>query len=381
MTEAKLVAPVLYGDPITHIDADVSEAILVTGTPSGRVFVWMIDQVTDASLAEDKRGIASVTDAKGSPIDSKEVASHFTCRILARSSDECIRGLFVDGGKIYALIGDLHVKYWGSCADLGFQLIKFKREHSFSLCSNTFALVKDHRVLLLVQGSNEGCMLDVRALHQSSVKLNVPRGIQPCDFDGSRLVWLESSIDEGRVAKVWDLSTLGLIAEIPFPRAEKHYWGFQLSGENMCYVTGANRIKVWKLSKPAQLLHVLTGHKQRIVSLWSDQTGTLVMALGSDQKLKIWREGKAVYKAKNLPGSWTLGYPYLLKCTKEFVFYTADEGVFAFRLPRQPSEMKAETTTTTTSAESKRDSPGAAASSPSQPAAAAAPRIMASEPS
>jgi hypothetical protein len=67
----------------------------------------------------------------------------FICRVLAQSSEEGIRGIYIaPDGAILSVEGDLQTRVWASVRDSRAQLLRFKRPHSYSICVNTFSLQK-----------------------------------------------------------------------------------------------------------------------------------------------------------------------------------------------------------------------------------------------
>lgn len=67
----------------------------------------------------------------------------FICRVLAQSSEEGIRGIYISqDGAIMSVEGDLQTRVWASVRETRAQLLRFKRPHSYSICVNTFSLQK-----------------------------------------------------------------------------------------------------------------------------------------------------------------------------------------------------------------------------------------------
>lgn len=319
---------------------------------------------------------------------SQELQKHeYTTVQLAQSSDEGIRAIYLNESKVHAVIGDLHIKCWAAYHRPGYQLVKFKRQHNFGICAATTTLQHGMQTLLVAAGHLEGHLLDMSSLKQFNLNLVVPRRCVPSYFDGNRLSFVEKDMDTGsKVMWVYDCHTQERKQSFFFPKAHKHYWGFQLNGDRMIHVSCHNKIKVWDINNNHQPLFKLVAHADRVFSFLVDRypafssqpsptsssqlsspspasptsptsapapasasaqlTATAIegaeglvedaleiISFGADRKIKIWYNDRCVIKIRKLMGSWHRGHPYTVKRYGDYLFYTADEGIFVVKLP------------------------------------------------
>jgi len=119
-----------------------------------------------------------------------------------------------------------------------------------------------------------------------------------------------------------------------FPRKKKHYWGFQLRGDELCYVSNQNVIKIYSISQET-IISRLKEHSRFIVALEFSESREIV-SLSSD-KLVLWSPTKhsgwiATQIITNIPGKFVASYPYQVKKKGDYIFYHTDHGTYCVNL-------------------------------------------------
>jgi hypothetical protein len=189
--------------------------------------------------------------------------------------------------RVTAVIGDLHVQRWRTCWDSGFEMFKFRRGHNYLICTSTYTMVHDKTILLLTAGNMDCFMIDLlnNPMGQT-IRVGLPRRGTPTYFDGQRILWLDEKLNGTKVVELTELHSEKVIATINFPRKDKFYTGFQISGISysslntimhsfdVCascdwYVTGNRmahicchfKLKVWDLTNTQRPLYRFVAHK------------------------------------------------------------------------------------------------------------------------
>lgn len=99
-TRNRLAIPGLVGDPFLSFDVDVQAGYCVTGTAIGAVALWRLDHVADIILtasdeAEPAAGAPAPAPAAPPAVVSEVATDEVVCRMLANTSDEGIRHVFI----------------------------------------------------------------------------------------------------------------------------------------------------------------------------------------------------------------------------------------------------------------------------------------------
>jgi hypothetical protein len=228
-----------------------------------------------------------------------------------------------------ALVGDLHVKIWNSYQDPLYTMVKYRRTHQFSSCATTYALAHEDKVVLLTADSDDGFFLDLNAPeNQAEYKMPLLKKAIPVFFDHRYIVVAEVHSNGPQTVLLHDINTSKVAHTFKCHRQDKFYWGFQLSGNQMAYVTNQNRLKVVEIGEPWTLLHRLDGAGgSRILTFLFDAQQD-VWTLNSDHSLNRWRQGTLVQRWA-VDGDFDAGYPHILYRCGPYMFYSADDGVYA----------------------------------------------------
>jgi len=351
----------------------LDKGYLVSGTATGKVHSWRIDHVVkalsahkkNARLTDDKSDgktdsvkITTITDPKSEP--------EYVGLELCAFSDEGIKSILLRDSQVFALVGDLQVKHWSYCYDISHSVQRFQRTHTASVCSMTSTLTFEREAVLLTTGSEELFTVDIESCEDHSVRLPmaIPKRIVPMFFDSKRVVWLETSEAGDKIVRVFGITRTVAkakpksaaelederlhgpvlnastadetevreckeVATLGFRKSHKFYWGFQLSGDRLAHVCCQNKIKIWDLSNPKEPLYRIEAHKgaRKIMAFSVADQGKEVITIGSERKIKIWREGKLVHKFRNVHGEFRMGYPYVMRRHGNRLFYTSDLGI------------------------------------------------------
>lgn len=259
-----LVVPGLLGDPFTCFDADERAGYLVTGTAIGSVCLWRLDHVAAVMLG-DSAAVDSLSDS-----ESEEVVA----RVLTTSSDEGVKQIFIKDQqsvrqstaaervlsaaiaalalslslfllcalclslsplRIFALIGDVHVKIWGSWHDPSSQMKKFDRVHEYKSCKEAYTLLggeRNSKVLVVTVGASEGVRLDLESMVQSACSIRIPSHSTPCAYDGRELLVMQVLQSGCKLLQIWRTeggpSGDKLSHTLAFEKSAAFYWGFQM---------------------------------------------------------------------------------------------------------------------------------------------------------
>jgi len=338
------VAPI-ENDPITCIEYDAARGYAIVGSMSGRIAAYLVnfdesDKPKDQAVVPESKAIDG---APAGPVrvisSSQQGRLEVTCTILAPKSDESIRSIHLDKQRILAIVGDVQVKEWDSISH-AVRVRPFRRAHHYGICTNSYTLCAGPRVLIMTTGSRDSQYFDLsdeaRAhdLFPTIVRCGLPGRTIPVAFDGTRVVWVERIPSVGRSVKVQDLTTVPptTLAEMSFTRPNKFYWGFQVSGSRIAYVTNHSIIKIWELNNKEKFLFKFTAHKSQVLAFIFRDEGRELITLGDDNKIKMWRDGVLVRKLIRINGKFHSGVPYILKRFGDWIFYSADDGVFSIHL-------------------------------------------------
>ena len=139
--------------------------------------------------------------------------------------------------RIFALIGDVHVKIWGSWHDPSSQLKKFDRVHEYKSCKEAYTLLggdRNSKVLVVTVGASEGVRMDLESMVQSHCGIRIPPHSTPCAYDGRELLILQVLASGCKLLQIW--RTEGgsgggvdkLVHTLAFEKTNTFYWGFQM---------------------------------------------------------------------------------------------------------------------------------------------------------
>ena len=159
------------------------------------------------------------------------------------------------------MIGDVHVKIWGSWHDSSSQMRKFDRPHEYKSCKEAYTLRHGMKILVITVGNNEGVTMDLDSMQQqpvstlgqhwlsqfgrglgvmlclfctpccvccSQMKMRIPAHATPMYYDGRYLMLLQLSSSGIKVLQLWDAHSQRLLHTLTFDKRHKFYWGFQL---------------------------------------------------------------------------------------------------------------------------------------------------------
>jgi len=225
-----LAVPQILGDPFISFDADEEAGYLVTGSAVGAVCLWRLDHIAQVMLGAatehaDERTRSNQPNS--TPIEWPAQAE-VACRALSPSSDEGAKHVWLQDSQVFAVVGDVHVKVWGSWHDATSQLKRFERTHEYKSCKETYTLKGGSRIIVITVGGNEGVVLDLETMMQTPVRIPIPVQSTPMHYDGGHLLLMVLTASGTRLLQVWEVSTERLVRTLVFEKRHRQYWGFQL---------------------------------------------------------------------------------------------------------------------------------------------------------
>eukprot|EP00808_Paulinella_micropora_P001477 g64769.t1 len=379
-------SPSLPGDPITSFALDEKAGFLITGSAFGRICLWRIDHVvnddsdqSDGKQPPRREPLSDIASTDKQPLSPSESASpvptkgrkrpslrvpaslsskrqsatrktrltryipeetdpefRYICRILTKQSPEAVSGIFCDPELgLFAVIGDLHYRYWGSFADVGGTSSNFRRSvsHTYRTCDDSFTLVAGCQVLILTRG-REGFWQDLSNKTRRDVKIELSSGAVPVAFDGERAV-IQTMMKKGGSEIVVVKLDGTEEQKLTFPRSHTADWGFRLCGDVLVHVCCRNKIKTWDVAtgKCLSRLQVCTQADLIAYDAALTEEGVSIVTIASDRTLKVWQGKSCLGYFSGLLGKFRLNYPYIIVRQGRRICYTADDGVFTVLLP------------------------------------------------
>jgi len=327
-----LIAPIQKGFPVTDFEVTKDHRYLIAGNAFGCITAFRVppERKLEDLLEEDEKKEDDV----------------FFCHQLKKYGPAAVRHLWIQTdeksktSKVYAVIGFNKVFMW-SLEDIlkpsasGKQNFNFQRKnicHKFEK-TETEKFSTRHACQLAIFAS------DYRKMHlvdfsdgiveQKVVVTNwrLPKKTKVVSFNGSAFCFLQLNQETGRRELLFkDFSTFSDYAKsMPFEKVGTNYSCFQLVGRKLAYCSNNNVVKVYDLDK-SEIVARCKGHKGYILATHYD--GNIIATLGTDRKLKLWRDGECIGKIKNIPGVFNPGYLYKVWHNKSKIYYSADDGIY-----------------------------------------------------
>jgi hypothetical protein len=266
---------------------------------------------------------------------------------LCDFSEEGIRSIYSlsSSGRVFAVVGDLICKVWKGVASESVDFIKFKRVHEYLTCQSTFVAESGPHIALVTSGSSDLHYLNLISLEQKRIELPIMNSSFPAYYDGDAMVLVKSSdSSDTHYVEIWNNllnshSGSEKLASLKFPSSKSSYWGFQLnpSKTRLIIVSVHCKFSIWDISKKdsCKKLTSFAAHKGSVASFLveEDEHGELVIiSIGSEKVIKIWHGTRCVRKIRNISGEFQMGYLYFVKRYGDFLFYTADDGLYCIPL-------------------------------------------------
>mmetsp|Transcript_32027 Transcript_32027/g.51789 ORF Transcript_32027/g.51789 Transcript_32027/m.51789 type:complete len:396 (-) Transcript_32027:38-1225(-) len=379
------ICPVQKGNPVISFHVDYRNGFVVTGLASGAVDAWPLPIELDGTISidnveEQKHEIN--TAAKGQDLNSanKKYCKYY-CRRLIESDYETVRHVHVKhNNRIVSVVGDRYLREWQSYSAKHSTL----KEYHFTrnIHSHTenckFAQIVGHKnsmILYRKYGTKKLIYVNLDNLNQQRhITLLQPLTKDEfiMSFDGERFVTKKLNHDNGQkeislfsiaaphhhhhsngTAAATDMlesksnaSTAVDGAAVArdlglhwiLNRSSKEYWGFQLNAEapdRIVYVTNQNILKCYSIARKA-VTQKLKGHSNFIVAF--QHLKEYVVSIGTDKCVRIWDvknkpdfKANCIYIRRKIPGHFVPGYLYKIVMHSNHVFYTSDDGIFAFQ--------------------------------------------------
>ena len=346
--------------------SDKQASVTEADTNSSRL---VLSQSTNSKMSETACAPASITSANAvtdtdinvSKPDQSSSAGHlhcridfanfkdspmpkegYQCKILCPSSDEGIRGIYIEGGSLAAVIGDDHVKKFPMFHQTDCVHVPFKRSHSYGTCATTVVQFNENKVALVSPDENCLIAMDLANLNNQLMsakllpKVSVPNKAVSAYFDGLHFISIQhGDAGDQKVVKVQKTDTGEALQLYRFRSDKNHYWGFFIiGGDKLLHASKSNFIKVWSLSSNIAPIYQMQVHKNgKLLAMLPVNNGELLVTLGSDQKIKIWKGQQLVCKAINIKGNFDMGYPVLLRKFANMIFYTTNDAIYVVSFP------------------------------------------------
>jgi len=322
-----LISPIQKGFPITDFVVTSDEKFIFTGNAFGCVAAYKVPTIEN--------------------IEEKRWEEPFICYQLQRCADAAVRHLWIQTEvdtkvqRIYAIIGFQWVYVW-KLEDILAPANSAEKGAKSKACRQTIHNIFGSRtsgmssvrhkgfVALFSSGYDEmsylDCSREKSRQARKLIKYKFPPKAAVVSFDGKTYCILEINMKTGVRNLVFkDAKTFEDRGNLQFPKSGTNYNCFQLVGKMLAYCSNNNVVKIYDIEKNAVLWR-LKGHRGYILAI--DFTGTAVLSLGTDRKLKLWENGKCVKTWKNIPGVFNPGYLYKVFYNGRTIYYSDDNGIY-----------------------------------------------------
>lgn len=322
--QCRLISPIQKGFPITDFEVTDDNKHLITGNAIGCISAYNIPSLEYTESKEEKQ------------------EDTFHCFRLQERSDAAVRHLWIQTDeatkekRLYALVGFDTLYIWGmdSIFKPNSDSIrpKKKREeikHSLRYAhTDIYAVRHGGQIGLFASMSRRMYLVDCtiagdKLLKQKAftLKAELRRKTRAVSFDGKTFCFVDTSQNLKLI--FMDAATLQWNGNLELSR---NYSGFQLVGTKLAYCLNNTVVEVRDLKKNNEVIWRCRGHKGYILAMHFD--GDILVTMGMDRKIKLWKDGQVIKKIKNVPGIFNPGYLYKVWYSGFAVYYSADNGVF-----------------------------------------------------
>ena len=341
----ELVVPTQLADPLSCFEVDVSTGEVLVGTAMGAVLLGRFRS------AEEHVGLLE-SDSEKESKESLQLIQGITN--LCASSEEIIKAMGMDSKRIVAVVGDLHIKVWERSSFSTPRIIKLKRPHHYSFCTQVQILTHEKHAILGVGSFVEPTLLyiDLQTLNQylpiPPKDCPVPMEGIPTFFDGNFLSWV-SKHKEIKLC-LWkvpltmeDGARFELADTWEFPSSKVTYWGFQFSQPNRKFLVMCSKrykLSVWNADSKTKVLSRKVFKRSDVACfLVESKLNSLVVFVVSrfgEFSMQRWdldsKMFRALYSAPSVSGSWYLGFTYKIRRFDPSIFYSSDMGLHVLQL-------------------------------------------------
>jgi len=275
--------------------------------------------------------------------EKKDEDDVFLCYQLQKYGNSAVRHLWIQddeksqGERVYAIIGFGQICMWAlkDIRDGGKGNLRPKKQriaHRFVNKKSTeiFTIRHGSQVAMFACDHEEMHLIDFSSgISEKSVKTGwkLPRKTEVVSFNGNAFCFLQLNPGTGERELLFKefLTFDEYGASKSFERVGTNYSCFQLVGRRLAYCSNNNVVKIYDLDKQ-DIICRCKGHKGYILATHYD--GDVIATLGTDRKLKLWRDGVCINKTKNIPGVFNPGYLYKVWHNKSRIYYSADDGIY-----------------------------------------------------
>ena len=341
---------------------------MLKGLASGAVDAWPLPIALDGTISIDTNEEKKHEIHSGIKESAKKYSKYY-CRRLIDADYETVRHVHIkQNNRIVSVVGDRYLREWNSYSAKTSQLKDFhftRNIHSHTESCKFAQIVgyKNSMILYRKYGTKKMIYVNLDNLNQQrhiSLRTALTKDEFIMSFDGERFVTKRVNPKDG--SKMISLFSIGTpnvganqkqnqaaLSAVQFaknldlnwilPRSKKEYWGFQINEmakDRIVYITNQNIIKCYSISQGA-VTQKLKGHSNFIVAF--QHLKDLVVSIGTDKCVRIWDvsenrpdfKAKCIYIRRKVPGNFVPGYLYKIVMHNNHVFYSADDGVFAFK--------------------------------------------------
>jgi len=275
------------------------------------------------------------------PFREGEFIGRVLCR-ATRTINEAVRYLYVDNEKICAVIGFSRVLIWENLKSIHTPTnISEYNYRMFNMNKRIYLTAWKNIIRLYVVEMNSskerlGPVFNLKTenLERSPTLQPLDAGTEVMCADEERLVTFQTKDDGSKELILYTLDCKTKLQSIYFPRTSKHYWGFQIHGDLIAYVSQQNVIKLYSLESE-KVVARLRGHKSFLIAFQFCENLEII-SLGSDRRICVWtpasksdRKWVCTQVIKNVPGNFVPSNPYSIIRRGDRIFYHSDFGCFS----------------------------------------------------
>ena len=335
-------------------------------------------EIIDDNNNNNKEKKNKIKNKKKNNNNNKKYSKYY-CRRLIESDYETVRHVYIKkNNKIVSVVGDRYLREWQSYSAKHSTLKDFhftRNIHSHTENCKFAQIVgyKNSMILYRKYGTKKLIYVNLDNLNQQrhiSLKIPLTKDEFIMSFDGERFITKKLNQKDG--SKLISLFSIGsnnnnnnnnndedkknenkdninnnnnnnnfaqnLNLNWILPRSKKEYWGFQINEmekDRIVYVTNQNIIKCYSISQK-KVTQKLKGHSNFIVAF--QHLKDYIISIGTDKCVRVWDvssnrddfKAKCIFIKRKVPGHFVPGYLYKIWANNNHIFYSADDGIFAF---------------------------------------------------
>jgi len=209
--------------------------------------------------------------------------------------------------------------------------------------------MNQEHILLISADSQSILYINAQTRTQREIAYQLPAGTIPLSYDGKCLVLNKKKrlgrqisilsveySEESDKEKDEDELSFKEYCTISVSDSKRSYWGFIVSpsGQYIVVVSKLSKFSVFsskgvKIRSFDSFCKSIVGFVLRESSAESEESEGILEIIGicNDRSCRMWRDGKLIWKINAIDGTFTLGYPYVLRLSCNGLFYSSDIGI------------------------------------------------------